>query len=1036
MKDRMLQVNIIPVEDSFVHLSSKLIRELNALRHGKQTVCLKVTAIDGVQQELYASYCQTPCNSNGADAFNISYELSKTIGLTASQYVLISLIDQIYPLKRVFVTPVTNEDWDLLTLNNDSLQDRILQQLQIVQKNQIFPIWVSKFVHLRICIDDLENGLQVGSLKESTEIVVKPNVRTSDRNISINQNLDDNVQIDDINQNYCIPITKYHNRFIYRTILVEKTLLESDYIYDYCALISKAHMSIIFKNNDAYSTGNSFVKISLIHELDKIKSEDSENKSKIKNPSIIIRLCPLDPFMNNIEKMEVITWPTIYVTNILSKILGLKMNSKVILEPVSRIENEICDVQYIHISPSNNIKIVDEETLIECTIKRLKDEITHRKILVLNNSTLLRVTYNKLSAIDVLLTFSPSNIPFIFLNEFNYGMFSLTCKTNNNYRNNHVDSIKDTDLNQITERLLSNIPKTEHYELKCFKEMNKIGSLCLKPGLQCYTTLPQTFFAFDNLLITGPIASGKTSIAKLFCDKLSKCPYFVRTIWIHGRFLAGKLWETVQKQINSDFQECLYYQPAIIVIDDFDDLCHLNSEPNEHADMSKIYMRPLHLLMRMIENYTRNQYCIRVICTAKPLSQENENLFSKQFKHVFKTVIHVPLIDKENRKIIISKRLKKIQFNKDVDDDFLMTICEKMDNYVIQDIIDYCDKVLFEMFKGGCDKTLNKTVLTDVFEKTVPLSLHNVKLFKEKTINFSLVGGLKEAKQSITETIIWPSLHSDVFSKCPLKLQSGVLLYGAPGTGKTLLARAIVGESNLNFISVNGPELLSKYVGESEESVRKVFQRAQNAKPCIIFFDEFESIAPNRGSDQTGVTDRVVNQFLTQLDGVDTFEGVWVIAATSRPDLVDQALLRPGRIGVKLHCPIPTMEDREDILRVLCKKVTLSSDVDLHNVATETSNYTGADLSGLLYTTLSIAEKRLLKNQDCASSLDLDVGSQLTITNDDFQDALKTTKPSLHQSDIDRYAQIHRVFSGKKIDGGGYAEGYIDGRIKQKTTYA
>ncbi|XP_025196709.1 peroxisome biogenesis factor 1 [Melanaphis sacchari] len=1029
MKDRMLRVKIIPVEDCFVHLSSKLIRELNVLKQNKQTVCLKVTAIDGVQQEFFASYCQTPCNSNGADAFNISYELSTTTGLNASQFVLISLIDQIYPLERIFVTPVTNEDWDLLTLNNDLLQDKILQQLQIVHKNQIFPIWVSKFVHLKICIDDLEHGLQVGSLKESTEIVVKPNVRILDRNININQNKDDSVQTDAINQNYCIPITQHHNQFIYRTILVEKTLLGSDYIYDYCALISKAHMSIIFKNSDAYSTGNSFVRISLIHEFDKIKTEDTENKSKINNPFIIIRLCPLDPFMNSIEKMEVITWPTIYVTNILSKMLGLKMNSKVILEPIIRIENEISDVQNIHICPSNNIKIVEEETLIESTIKRLKDEIALREVLILNNSTLLRVVYNKISAIDVLVTFSPSNIPFVFLNEFNFGILSFTSKTDKNYDNNHVNSIKNTNLQKTTEILLSNISKPEYYELKCFKEMNKAVSLCLKPGLQCYTALPQTFFAFDNLLITGAVASGKTSAAKLFCNKLSKCPYFVKIIWINGRFLAGKLWETVQKQINSDFQECLYYQPAIIIIDDFDDLCHLNSEPNEHADMSKIYLQPLHLLMRMIEKYTSNQYCIRVVCTAKPLNQENENLFSKQLKHVFKTIIHIPIIDKESKKIFISKRLSKIQFNKCVDDDFLMTICEKMDNYVIQDIIDYCDKVLFEIFKGGCDKTLNKTVLTDIFEKTVPLSLHNVKLFKEKNVNFSLVGGLKEAKQSITEIIIWPSLHSDIFSKCPLKLQSGVLLYGAPGTGKTLLAKAIAGESNLNFISVNGPELLSKYVGESEQSVRKVFLRAQKAKPCIIFFDEFESIAPNRGSGQTGVTDRVVNQFLTQLDGVDTFEGVWVIAATSRPDLVDRALLRPGRIGVKLHCPIPTIDDREEILQVLCNKVTLSSDVDLHIIATKTSNYTGADLSGLLYTTLSIAEKKLLKDQDSASSFDPDVGSQITITNDDFQDALKTTKPSLHQSDIDRYAEIHKVFSGKKTDDEG-------ARRKQKTTYA
>lgn len=206
-------------------------------------------------------------------------------------------------------------------------------------------------LYIFLFLDDLDNGLLVGSLKDTTEIVVKPNVMSSDRNININQNVDDSVQTDAINQNYCIPITKYHNRFIYRTVLVEKTLLESDFIYDYCALVSKAHMSIIYKNNHAYSTNNSFVKISLIHEFDRIKSEDSQ--SKIINPSIIVRLCPLDPFMNNIKKMEVIAWPTIYVTNVLSKILGLKMNSKVILEPLIQIENQICDIQNIHISPSN-----------------------------------------------------------------------------------------------------------------------------------------------------------------------------------------------------------------------------------------------------------------------------------------------------------------------------------------------------------------------------------------------------------------------------------------------------------------------------------------------------------------------------------------------------------------------------------------------------------------------------------------------------------------------------------------------------------
>lgn len=186
---------------------------------------------------------------------------------------------------------------------------------------------------------------------------MKPNVLTSgtnnnERSINIDQSIDDCIKTRTINQNNFIPITKYQNCFIYRTILAKKTLLESNYIYDYCALISKSHLSILFEKKDVYSSGDSFVKISLLHELDQIISiKDDKKKSEIKNVSVVIRLCPLDPCMSNIDKMEIIIWPTIYVSNSLKKMLGLKMNSKVVLEPVSRFDNDICAVQTIYISP-------------------------------------------------------------------------------------------------------------------------------------------------------------------------------------------------------------------------------------------------------------------------------------------------------------------------------------------------------------------------------------------------------------------------------------------------------------------------------------------------------------------------------------------------------------------------------------------------------------------------------------------------------------------------------------------------------------
>lgn len=176
-----------------------------------------------------------------------------------------------------------------------------------------------------------------------------------------------------------------------------------------------------------------------------------------------------------------------------------------------------------------------------------------------------------------------------------------------------------------------------------------------------------------------------------------------------------------------------------------------------------------------------------------------------------------------------------------------------------------------------------------------------------------------------------------------------MLLYGAPGTGKTLLAGAVAKESGMNFISIKGPELLSKYIGASEQAVRDVFQRAQAAKPCILFFDEFDSLAPRRGHDSTGVTDRVVNQLLTQLDGVEGLQGVYVLAATSRPDLIDPALMRPGRLDKALYCPPPDQEARLEILQALTSSLALATDVDLEQIAITTESFTGADLKALLY---------------------------------------------------------------------------------------
>mmetsp|Transcript_55606 Transcript_55606/g.82700 ORF Transcript_55606/g.82700 Transcript_55606/m.82700 type:complete len:590 (-) Transcript_55606:82-1851(-) len=219
-------------------------------------------------------------------------------------------------------------------------------------------------------------------------------------------------------------------------------------------------------------------------------------------------------------------------------------------------------------------------------------------------------------------------------------------------------------------------------------------------------------------------------------------------------------------------------------------------------------------------------------------------------------------------------------------------------------------------------------------------------------VTWSNIGALSTIREELTLSVLEPISHPEKFVELGLPLPAGVMLYGPPGCGKTLLAKAIANESGANFISVKGPELLDKYVGESERAVRIVFERARSSSPCIVFFDELDSLCPKRGSDNGGggVSERVVNQLLTEMDGLDSRRSVFVIAATNRPELIDPAMLRPGRLDKLLYVPLPTADDRVAILKALSKKVNLSCDVNLEEIARShrSEGYSGADCAALL----------------------------------------------------------------------------------------
>merc|ERR1712238_500466 len=219
-------------------------------------------------------------------------------------------------------------------------------------------------------------------------------------------------------------------------------------------------------------------------------------------------------------------------------------------------------------------------------------------------------------------------------------------------------------------------------------------------------------------------------------------------------------------------------------------------------------------------------------------------------------------------------------------------------------------------------------------------------------VSWDEIGALSSVRDELTLSVLEPIRNPENFTTLGIPLPAGVMLYGPPGCGKTLLAKAIANESGANFISIKGPELLDKYVGESERSVRLVFERARASSPCVVFFDELDSLCPKRGGDSGGggVSERVVNQLLTEMDGLDSRRSVFVIAATNRPELIDPAMLRPGRLDKLLYIPLPSPADRAAILKTVAKKVNLSDDVDLDEIAhsSRSDGYNGADYAALL----------------------------------------------------------------------------------------
>ena len=512
------------------------------------------------------------------------------------------------------------------------------------------------------------------------------------------------------------------------------------------------------------------------------------------------------------------------------------------------------------------------------------------------------------------------------------------------------------------------------FEKKCRARQNSITSKSVRSLLS-----PK----FHNMLIICKSVNtryGKASLCHEVSSYFGNKRYHIENVSCVTQ--RGKKLESIRQQWQACYERAVFNQPALIIFHDLDDLIQI-SDTHEDAPSKNVYCRWLaDIFQELLETVANEKHCVSIIVTVGGTGL-HEHIIPQCNCHLFTYDVILEKLHPEK----IKKRIDVVYFENELKQNIqgrlktLLCTLGKFDQKELEKIMKKVDilKVFdVETLKIADSVTQKLQAENEVCadRKTNDFSFQDNKIREESSgvlkyfgkvisqyrlfsvthnlstvrpIKYNDIGGLKKAKETLKEMLIWPAIYSELFSKCPLDPPSGILLFGMPGTAKTTLAISVAYESKINFISIKGPELLSKYVGNSEANIRNVFVEADSRKPCLIFFDELDSLAPKRGHDNTGVTDRVVNQLLTQLDGIETRKGIYVLAATSRPDLIDPALLRPGRFDKCVHCPMPSESERYEILNILINDLNVEEKIDFRFLARETENFSGADVKALLF---------------------------------------------------------------------------------------
>ncbi|MHC1604539.1 MAG: CDC48 family AAA ATPase [Candidatus Methanofastidiosia archaeon] len=450
-----------------------------------------------------------------------------------------------------------------------------------------------------------------------------------------------------------------------------------------------------------------------------------------------------------------------------------------------------------------------------------------------------------------------------------------------------------------------------------------------------------------GLLLYGPPGTGKTLLAKALANEIS-----AHFAVINGPEIMSKYYGESEQNLRNIFNEAEKNAPAIIFIDEIDAIA-----PKREEIKGEVERRVVSQLLTLMDGLKSRGRVI--VIGATNLEDSIDPALRRAGR--FDREIEIGVPDVDGRKEILQIHTRGMPLAKDVE---IQKLAKITHGYVGADLESLCKEGAMKTLRRHIpnikgkevkisSELLNKLMVNmqdflDAYHEVEPSGMREA-LVEVPDVKWSDIGGLDEVKKRLRETVEWPLKYPAAFKDIGIKPPTGVLLYGEPGTGKTLLAKAIANESEANFIAVRGPELISKWVGESEKGIRKIFKRARQVAPTVIFFDEIDAIAGTRGEEVgTKVTERMVNQLLSEMDGIEKLDKVTVIAATNRPDIIDKALLRPGRFDVIIKTPMPDKKTRVEIFKMHTKEMPLADSVNLEKLAKMTDGFSGADIASLV----------------------------------------------------------------------------------------